>query len=334
MKNLLYFLTIIACSKTCDADAIDYVACNVTTDCPDSQWCAFHLDGYEFCKDYAGLGEPCNFFTLPENAGVCDSRIHTCYAPMDCMIPDMGGTCMEEEPTVKKIGACCVSDDECESGFCDTNEEFSIWSLCQKSSLPISNVTNEELPPVVPVSNVTNEEPLPLVPIENETEEEAQAFCLVGDIAYDNGDTIGHIGYECLDDSNYEAMQSICQNGTVVKQEITETCPESAPVCYQCGERGMGNALCMTSQSNSTTSVSSSRINGNTCMIGSEWATFTNNTVKITNSSSQSSADFEQSDPVITFLQEETISSSSKLNRMRVVGTVFGSILFSMFMFL
>ena len=357
MKILIYIVTIIACSKTCHA--IDHEGCHTTSDCPDGKWCASHMNGHNFCKDYAGLGAPCNFYTLPQEAGVCDGRIHICYEPMSCMIPDIGGTCVEEV-LPSKIGACCNSDDECESGNCGLDEELLIYRLCQKPKVLDANVTNEETPPLIPISNITNETPPPLVPISNVTEEElpplvpilnvtdeelpplvpvsnltevgTEAFCLVGDIAYENGDTIGHIGYECLDDSDYEAFESICQDGVIVTNEITMTCSEFAPVCHQCGERGMGNALCKDRvDSNSTIPVTTSRLNGNNCMIGSEWASFKNNSMKITNISSHSSSDFEESDLIIPSFQEEMSSSSWELRRMTVLMTVFGSAVVLMF---
>jgi len=69
------------------------------------------------------------------------------------------------------------------------------------------------------------------------------ARCLNGDIMYLEGDSIGHIGLECTDDSTYEGSTSTCgPDGTFVEDVQTFTCPE---YCVQCGPRGLGAALCL-----------------------------------------------------------------------------------------
>jgi len=69
------------------------------------------------------------------------------------------------------------------------------------------------------------------------------AECLVGDIMYMEGDNTGHIGLECIDDSTYEGSTSICGPDSAFVEELqTFTCPA---YCVQCGPRGFGAALCL-----------------------------------------------------------------------------------------
>eukprot|EP00580_Thalassiosira_gravida_P010170 CAMPEP_0201642412 /NCGR_PEP_ID=MMETSP0493-20130528/26177_1 /ASSEMBLY_ACC=CAM_ASM_000838 /TAXON_ID=420259 /ORGANISM="Thalassiosira gravida, Strain GMp14c1" /LENGTH=296 /DNA_ID=CAMNT_0048116583 /DNA_START=20 /DNA_END=913 /DNA_ORIENTATION=- len=69
------------------------------------------------------------------------------------------------------------------------------------------------------------------------------AECLFGDIMYMEGDNTGHIGLECIDGSTYEGSTSTCgPDGTFVEELQTFTCPM---YCVQCGPRGSGAALCL-----------------------------------------------------------------------------------------
>jgi len=69
--------------------------------------------------------------------------------------------------------------------------------------------------------------------------------CLVGDIMYQEGESVGYIGLECIDGSSFKAQSSTCgPDGEVVDEETTEVCPESVPYCVQCGT-GIGSALCL-----------------------------------------------------------------------------------------
>ncbi|KAL9183772.1 hypothetical protein ACHAXT_004628 [Thalassiosira profunda] len=72
--------------------------------------------------------------------------------------------------------------------------------------------------------------------------------CLVGDIMYQEGDSIGHIGLECIDDVAYDARASTCgPDGEIVETEEVFSCSGSTPYCMQCGPRGIGAALCLSS---------------------------------------------------------------------------------------
>lgn len=60
---------------------------------------------------------------------------------------------------------------------------------------------------------------------------------------YREGDSIGQIGLECIDNTTYEGQASSCgPNGTIVEEVQTFTCSN---YCVQCGPRGRGAALCL-----------------------------------------------------------------------------------------
>jgi len=70
--------------------------------------------------------------------------------------------------------------------------------------------------------------------------------CLLDDILYSEGDIIGQLGFECIDDKTYDGTETQCGlDGNLIQAGGTFTCPESAPYCVQCGPRGAGNALCL-----------------------------------------------------------------------------------------
>jgi len=72
------------------------------------------------------------------------------------------------------------------------------------------------------------------------------AECLVGDIVHREGDSIGEIGLECISGTTYDGWLETCSaDGTIHRKDKSFTCPESAPYCVQCGPRGWGNALCL-----------------------------------------------------------------------------------------
>jgi len=69
--------------------------------------------------------------------------------------------------------------------------------------------------------------------------------CLVGDIMYLDGDSVGVIGETCLDEASYTGSKSTCRNGQVVEEPYEGTC---ASFCVQCGSPGdRGAALCLNS---------------------------------------------------------------------------------------
>ena len=72
------------------------------------------------------------------------------------------------------------------------------------------------------------------------------ADCLVGDIMYSEGDSIGQIGLECINSTSFDGNTSVCgSDGQVIETEMELTCPDSVPYCMQCGPRGWGAALCL-----------------------------------------------------------------------------------------
>jgi hypothetical protein len=73
--------------------------------------------------------------------------------------------------------------------------------------------------------------------------------CLVGDIMYTNGQSTGHIGIECVNDTSYNAIESICSGDNIITETDAQfTCPEESSYCVQCGVVGeKGSALCLTS---------------------------------------------------------------------------------------
>ena len=78
-----------------------------------------------------------------------------------------------------------------------------------------------------------------------------QKECLVGDIFYLNGDSIGYSGLECVDESSFDAMISTCVQGTIVNSFAIMKCDAKVPYCVQCGLRGKGAAHCLNSPDDS-----------------------------------------------------------------------------------
>lgn len=75
----------------------------------------------------------------------------------------------------------------------------------------------------------------------------ASADCLVGDIMYQEGDSTGHIGLECTNTTSYDGNATVCgPDGQMITSTLQFTCPQdSVPNCVQCGPRGWGAALCL-----------------------------------------------------------------------------------------
>ena len=77
----------------------------------------------------------------------------------------------------------------------------------------------------------------------------ATGDCLVGDIMYSEGDSVGTIGWECHKDNNktYDGTESVCQNGQVVRKPVVLECSGTvANLCHSvCGPRQIGGALCL-----------------------------------------------------------------------------------------
>ncbi len=83
-------------------------------------------------------------------------------------------------------------------------------------------------------------------PASSPTSEESG--CLVGDMMFMAGDNIGYIGLECLNSTSFDATESVCGNdGNIEESDAIYTCPETSSYCVQCGERGVGAALCLDS---------------------------------------------------------------------------------------
>ena len=64
----------------------------------------------------------------------------------------------------------------------------------------------------------------------------ATGDCLVGDIMYSEGDSVGTIGWECHKDNNktYDGTESVCQNGQVVRKPVVLECSGTVAYCVQC----------------------------------------------------------------------------------------------------
>lgn len=185
-----------------------YAACD---SCTDNQWCAGADEdsGETFCKDYAAAGEACGFYTTPENEENCDGRIHKCYQPEDCTIPDLGGTC-ERLDLQHDVGDCCNEDRDCASGMCasGTNPDF-VWASFCRVFDPAQD-------------------------------------CRVGQERHVHGiSTGGFVGLECLSTTVLDAVDSVCDNTQIIDVEQRVTCPENEH-CFMCGERGVGTAVCST----------------------------------------------------------------------------------------
>ena len=75
----------------------------------------------------------------------------------------------------------------------------------------------------------------------------ASADCLVGDIMYREGDSIGYLGLECLNSTSFDATESVwCgPDGVVVETDAVLACPTISEYCVQCGTREPGAALCL-----------------------------------------------------------------------------------------
>ena len=101
----------------------DVKACYRNDNCDPREWCAKHSRGFKFCKPYADFGESCNVFGSPEDHKLCNPDVHYCNEPMRCIIPDIGGVCVEKSHLLK-VGDCCGTNIQCESGVCEAKERF------------------------------------------------------------------------------------------------------------------------------------------------------------------------------------------------------------------
>lgn len=62
------------------------------------------------------------------------------------------------------------------------------------------------------------------------------------------GQSGGHIGYECINSTSYDGKQSVCgPDEEMIDVEKQFTCGETTPYCVQCGPRCWGGALCLSS---------------------------------------------------------------------------------------
>ncbi|KAL3762742.1 hypothetical protein ACHAW5_006553 [Stephanodiscus triporus] len=88
----------------------------------------------------------------------------------------------------------------------------------------------------------------------------ASADCLVeGDMMFYEGQSMGHLGVECLNSTSYNATDTVCgPDGEMIESPAVYTCPTSdpefdpdglyaAPFCVQCSPPGPGSALCLSS---------------------------------------------------------------------------------------
>eukprot|EP00581_Thalassiosira_minuscula_P010508 CAMPEP_0183710134 /NCGR_PEP_ID=MMETSP0737-20130205/5966_1 /TAXON_ID=385413 /ORGANISM="Thalassiosira miniscula, Strain CCMP1093" /LENGTH=463 /DNA_ID=CAMNT_0025938357 /DNA_START=35 /DNA_END=1426 /DNA_ORIENTATION=- len=73
------------------------------------------------------------------------------------------------------------------------------------------------------------------------------ADCLVGDIMYEEGQSTGTIGVECIDGTSYDAIEGTCDDGEIIRAQTVLDCGGTTPHCVQCGPRDPGAALCLSS---------------------------------------------------------------------------------------
>merc|ERR1719277_227388 len=73
----------------------------------------------------------------------------------------------------------------------------------------------------------------------------AAAQCLVGNVMYSEGDSIGFIGHACTGASTFKGTESFCRGGKVVDVPYMGTCTGAVPHCVQEGPAKMGAAVCL-----------------------------------------------------------------------------------------
>lgn len=72
--------------------------------------------------------------------------------------------------------------------------------------------------------------------------------CMVGQMLYQPGDSMGHFGYACINGTHFEAAESECgEDGNMVYKNVVLSCPRDVPMCVQCGTNHVGQALCVSS---------------------------------------------------------------------------------------
>lgn len=214
--------------------------CSSNLDCSDNSWCANNSDNTRSCRPYASLGEMCEGNVQGDFFNHCDQRIHKCYQPHSCKQNDLSGICVGEEMLFHD-GDCCLEDSDCLSGDC--SESFDEFGMMLRMCQPLVSGAGDNA-----VTSTPN------------------GPCLVGDIMYSHGDSIGHLGTDCIDDFFYNGVESICQHGQILEVEKIFSCPDAVPVCNQCGVKAKGNALCLSKPTPTATTRSRT-----TCVTGSIW---------------------------------------------------------------
>lgn len=100
--------------------------------------------------------------------------------------------------------------------------------------------------------------------------QQTNADCLVqGDMLFTDGQSTGsHIGLQCLNSTHYDAKTTLCDptgSGNLIEGEAVFSCPGSAGVpyyCVQCGPRGLGAALCLSTPDTPSHCSANSNIGG------------------------------------------------------------------------
>jgi len=247
-------------------------SCRSNVDCSDGFWCANNSDDTQSCRPFAALGESCQGNVSKDLFQECNYLIHLCYKPQGCKQPDLSGICVEEEMQFED-GDCCLSDGDCLSGICsDSYDSFGTRArVCQSQDAKEDEISTPNGP------------------------------CIVGDILYAHGDSIGHIGTDCIDDSFYNGVESVCQHGEIMEVNKIFSCPGAVPVCNQCGAKGRGNALCMSSPAPVATARS-----GTSCIVGSA---FVSNADRVPSEFKDNSMDEEDEDE-----EDEIFANESNLD--------------------
>lgn len=280
------------CAPSSARDTND--SCQSNRDCSDDSWCANNSDNTRSCRPFASLGETCEGRVTKDSFQHCNQLIHKCYKPQACKQPDLSGICVEEEMLFED-GDCCFNDGDCLSGLC--SESFDSFGtrarVCQSQNDRVGETSKPNGP------------------------------CLVGDILYSHGDSIGHIGTDCIDDSFYNGIESICQHGEIVEFQKIFSCPEVVPTCNQCGAKGKGNALCLSSSAPVATSRSRS-----SCVVGSAFVA----NADIEQSMDNSMDEEDEEDEVFgNELTSDTSSSSGMSHSPLLVLTIGTFILVNLF---
>jgi len=242
-------------------DGLSELSCDVEEDCPipDDPYCGYHcIDAT--CAMYCE-GESPPEYPILDLQCVVEADCPTSddpYCGYDCFNGTCAMWCVSENPPT-----LIPEEDDLSELSCDVDEDCPIPDdpycgyhcldgtcamYCEGESPPEQLL---DLQCVVEADCPTADDPYCEYDCHNGTcamhcNLEPPTGCLVGDIMYIPGQSIGEIGVECINSTSYDAIQSKCvADGTISDSEGVSTCPSIVPYCVQCGPRGIGAALCL-----------------------------------------------------------------------------------------